>query len=638
MNPQLIFPETYQLDGFTTNVTSRQAGEPNVVVRELLQNSLDAAVREAGRPAEVHFTICRRPLSLLPGVESYRQAFRSAADESRKQSSSFTNDKRIAIRHIEDVLSAEHMPVLFCRDNGIGLDAARLKSLISEGNSNKASVGAGSYGLGHLTAYQASDLRYILYAGRNRRGDVAGGRAILATHRAGGERRAANGYWMNRRSVFSLEDGEFPTEFPKLLAPECERIGDTGSVVAITGFNYFRDDNEEDAFTDIARATAINFLGAIHQGNMVVHIHDEQTGKSQKIDAQSLGELLEPVQRQMRSPRGSGGGWLVGSQAYRAWQTLMHGELLSLDLDHSVSVWFRLLSDQANERSRVQVFRDGMWISNDAPHLGANDFNGAKPFDAVVLLADHDPEDHGELYDLVRNAEGPEHRHFERLRDLDRADRRRLDDMCSQLASALRERAGELVQEQGYTPPGFAVFNMDATREAAKVPRFRPSGKSDEGDHPERVTGPTGDRPDDPPSPKEKPGKGTGKHHRRRAPSAGTAVRLRRSIVPSVDVDGTVRQLRVLLSLGDDSSSGGSLGLRVYLESGSDETCEQPLAPIWQAIRSVSFDGGAIDGGGETEAIIPARSGIIEIELAEGVDPSAQFELDVVRRRSGAAS
>ena len=49
MKAEPVFPKTWQLDGFTTNVTSRQAGEPDPVVRELLQNCLDAAVREAGR-------------------------------------------------------------------------------------------------------------------------------------------------------------------------------------------------------------------------------------------------------------------------------------------------------------------------------------------------------------------------------------------------------------------------------------------------------------------------------------------------------------------------------------------------------------------------------------------------------------
>jgi len=58
MAADLVFPLSYKRDGFTTEVTSREAGDPDPVVRELLQNGLDAAVREANRvPAVVWFTL-----------------------------------------------------------------------------------------------------------------------------------------------------------------------------------------------------------------------------------------------------------------------------------------------------------------------------------------------------------------------------------------------------------------------------------------------------------------------------------------------------------------------------------------------------------------------------------------------------
>ena len=193
MGPELIFPETWQLDGFTTNVTSRQAGEPDPVIRELLQNCLDAAIREAQRDiAEVHFTIARRPLTQLPGYRAYVDAFQAAKRELRSPT---THDVRAATERINRVLKQGQMSVLFCRDNGIGLDADRLKALLSEGQGDKAIQGARSYGLGHLTAYAASDLRYVLYAGRREDKVVASGHAILASHKQHNTRHSAHGYW-----------------------------------------------------------------------------------------------------------------------------------------------------------------------------------------------------------------------------------------------------------------------------------------------------------------------------------------------------------------------------------------------------------------------------------------------------------
>jgi len=202
MNAELIFPETHRLDGFTSSVTSHRGAEADPVIRELLQNSLDAAVREAGRKrAEVHFTISRPPLAELPGLREYRRAFSAAAKERRGRAAGLTHDEDSAIKRIQRVLDARKMYVLFCRDNGVGLDADGLRALLSEGNSTKPSVGAGSYGLGHQTAYAASDLRYVLYGGQRGGRELVSGHAILATHRDGHTRRDADGYyWFIGRS------------------------------------------------------------------------------------------------------------------------------------------------------------------------------------------------------------------------------------------------------------------------------------------------------------------------------------------------------------------------------------------------------------------------------------------------------
>ena len=159
MEADLIFPESYKADGFTNNVTSSQAAEPDPVVRELLQNRLDAAIREAGRErAEVHFTIVRRPVAELPGLSAYRRAFEAAVAQRAAKKGSQTHDERAVIDRIRGVLQQREMSVLFCRDNGVGLDHTRMEALLTEGNSDKPMVGAGSYGLGHLTAFAASDL------------------------------------------------------------------------------------------------------------------------------------------------------------------------------------------------------------------------------------------------------------------------------------------------------------------------------------------------------------------------------------------------------------------------------------------------------------------------------------------------
>lgn len=632
MKPNLIFPPTWQLDGFTTNVTSRQAGEPDPVVRELLQNSLDAAIREADREfAEVHFTIATRPLNDLPGHSAYVKAFRAAKAELKTPT---THDVSAAVGRVEEALKQQGMSVLFCRDNGTGLDADRMKALLSEGQSDKAVQGAGSFGLGHLTAYAASDLRYVLYAGKRADNEIASGHAILASHRRKGERHSAHGYWRTPTDLFSLEDGNFPTVAPPLMRKELDEIESSGSVVAIAGFNYFHEDRPDQALEDICRVAALNFLGAIWERKMIVHVHDEATGHSQTVNADSLQALLEPIRKQRRAPAA---GWLSGEQGYRAWQTLADGEALDTEIDRSVRVVFRPLKGNTSERSRVQIFRDGMWITNREPELATNAFGGVQPFDAVVLLSDADPEDHTEFYDLVRNSEGPEHRGLTKRRELPKSERRKLGDMLSRVAVRLREEAGAIDADEGFTPAGFAVFNTGAARRATPVKRLRHRPAASQTETDEGTTDSAASVSDGPPAPYTT-GKNTKKTHRRRAPASGTAVRIQRTLVPQLDVDGQVRKVRAQLKVVDAVTSGTDVGLRLFIESGSDETCEQPLSPLWQPIRAVAINGKTIDAGDEPEVAIPWTAEALEIELAEPAPASARFELDAVRRKSGGAS
>ena len=625
MDADLIFPEAWQLDGFTTNVTSRQAGEPDPVVRELLQNCLDAAVREAEREyAEIHFTIAKRPLADLPGYVAYSEAFRAAKAEVKTPA---TYDVRSAIRRIEQVLDRQEMSVLFCRDNGVGLNPDRMSALLSEGQSDKATQGAGSYGLGHLTAYAASNLRYVLYSGRRGDHEIASGHTILASHRRGQTRHSAHGFWRTPADIFSLEDGHFPTVAPEIMRDQMDQINTSGTIVAIAGFNYFHEDDPSDALEAICRVAALNFLGAIWEGKMIVHVQDEVSGRTATVDKVALDGLLASVQKQRRAPHA---GWLAGEQGYRSLQTLNNGYLLEAEIDRSVKVYFRSLDGNSSERSRVQVLRDGMWITNRAPELGTGAFGGVKPFDAVVLLSDADPEDHTEFYDLVRNSEGPEHRDLTKFRELPKGEQTELRNMFKKLAVRLREEAGNLDTQVGFTPQGFAVFDsdMELERVAERVrrPIRRPDNGSQESGEPRGEEVEVGPRP-------ERPGTRTPRQTARRGPSRGTALRARSSVVPQSGADGRIRHLSAELQVDEGLGPNDQLVLRVRVQSGSDATCDQPLPDSWLELTEVKIGETSIEAGGGFEANIPHDAGKMTISLSESLPDTVGVALDVVKRR-----
>ena len=520
------------------------------------------------------------------------------------------------------------MSVLFCRDNGVGLNPNRMSALLSEGQSDKARQGAGSYGLGHLTAYAASDLRYVLYAGKRGNYEIASGHTILASHRRDKVRHSAHGFWRIPTDIFSLEDGNFPTVVPEIMRDEMDQIDISGTVVAIAGFNFFHEDDPGDALEAIRRVAALNFLGAIWEGKMIVRVHDEDSGRTETVDGAALSELLASVQNQQRAPYA---GWLAGEQGYRSLQTLNNGYVLDAEIDRSVKVYFRSLGANTSERSRVQIFRDGMWITNKAPELGTGAFGGFQPFDAVVLLSDADPDDHTEFYDLVRNSEGPEHRDLTKFRELPKGEQRELRTTFRKLASRLREEAGTLDTKAGFTPSGFAVFDsdMELERVAERVrrPVRQPDAGSQETGKPGGAQVEVGPRP-------ERPGTRTPRQTPRMGPSRGHALRTRSSVVPQTGSDGRVRQLSAELRVEESLGPKDQLALRVRVQSGSDATCDQPLPDTWLELSTVKIGDTSVDAGGAFEVNIPSDAGRMTIGLKQSLPDTVGVALDVVKRRS----
>ena len=242
------------------------------------------------------------------------------------------------------------------------------------------------------------------------------------------EGRTGSGYWVT--TVPCSTNIPIPTAVPPLLRPEIDLIGDTGSVVCVIGFNDFRSD--EKPIEAISRVAAKNFLAAIWNGKMVVQIRDEASGSEEIVSRSRLESILRRQRTKKRAEQG--GGWLSGEQAYRALQTLRDGSKLQLE-EEGVVAHVRLLGDHPRARSRVQLFRNGMWITNEADRLLPRDFNGFNPFDAVLEIGS------GPVGHLVRGAEGPEHRGLERRR-LGRQGSQRLLDKLKRIAEQTPRRSG----------------------------------------------------------------------------------------------------------------------------------------------------------------------------------------------------
>lgn len=630
---RLYFPPGPK-QGFTSDTTSRHEASPYHVIRELLQNCLDGA-KDAHREAEISLTIDELPLDEIPGISEYITAFeraregRGAIQQTLGQSAS--NHETVVIEQIGTQLAKSTIPVFTCLDNGIGLDDNRLAALLAEGDTTKAGDATpgslGSWGVGHLAAFAASDLRYVLYAGKSEGpGEAAelraAGQAILASHQGEGMISGAHGFWLERYEGEQFDvPHEFVTDVPMALAGRLERVPTTGSLVLVAGFNRFGIDDSELVVEEIRRVVALNFLAALEAGDMRVTIEDPRRNIVESVDQAHLQEIVGGIADQ-RNARFRGQ-W-SGSRAHRALSTLQTGRLLDdvLTNDLGVSVWFRELERDDAGRSSVHLFRDGMWITDNPLRLQPSDFDGVNPFDAVLSLR-KPTTGTSELYRLVHDAEGAEHRDLRVKEIREHEDRQRFVNLLAEIAEALRSAAGEISEDASFTPKGFAQIEGSVVKSAADLPPLRPRSRTG--------TDPTV-------TPRRK-----GKRSKRRNPNnetpdepagvrPGRAVRMRRSMRGEAGSDGQITRIRVACQVETDSEH---IGLRLRRDRGSDETCDLPFAPEWLQFREVlTGDESSVrpDGTGR-EVLLPASVTSFTIVLNDPIASAVGLDVDVVARR-----
>ena len=333
-----------QSQGFrATSLSIFNNVDPDVLLREIVQNSLDAArERDDVGHADVRFQFERVQLSDIPSIDVYQNRFRAALDTQRRLNSA--QQAESITKGIQSELNKETTSVLWVMDNGVGLSPENMHRLLSDGQSNKGSAeSTGSYGNGHMTMFPASNLRYLLYGGvfqkpeGNKPRRICAGHVILATHQLDEQNYGPDGFLVEKLNNDLFQPFDFYAD--SSIAPviqhklnEIERDFGTGALVGIVAFNSFNSQSASaEIVATIKRVVATHFTPAIYDDNLRVSI-TELDGNTHKVASGDLRSILDLGKSQKRRRHKT-----IGPSGQQAWQSL---ETLDSHYRHEVATDF----------------------------------------------------------------------------------------------------------------------------------------------------------------------------------------------------------------------------------------------------------------------------------------------------------
>lgn len=464
MEPKLTFPEASVPVGRSYAIAEHGDASAPVAVRELIQNAMDAHAELEGPSRDachVSFEVQRIQKKDIPDFDVYQNALDLALEY-------WSGNKAVA-RHLNGIKNytrEDEIDLLCVSDTGKGMDATGMDSMLSEGAPEKKSGSSGAFGVGHLTAYGLSGLKYIFYGGKRQGGHIVGaGHALLASFIEQDERlRSDNGYYVKEfkglfDNLFIYHDNK---DLPDFLVKKLARIEKSGSVIAILGFNWFKVHSESHEERDkivqelILEAVAKNFAIAICAGELKVSV--KTSNDTVMIDESSVIEFLQ-MQIDKKSDESA-------SRTIDMIRTYKNPDVYS-QLEGEFSDC-EIRQRNGTQRHSASIWRNGMLIMERHQGLSRSMFGSKKLLNAVVLFSGR--KNPRKSHDLIKNAETPMH---------DRIQSNRLDSEkeisnLRDLMTAIREWINHNAEETGDETTDLSDEIILSTGSSAQIKRSRP--------------------------------------------------------------------------------------------------------------------------------------------------------------------
>jgi hypothetical protein len=123
---------------------------------------LDASKDAGNNKCEINIYIESIDKTDIPHIKEYEDALNTAI-EFHKNVDSYNHNAERVVNTIQQELDKDKLKILMFVDNGKGMSPEILNGLIGERSVKSSEGSGGSFGVGHLSPYFLSSLRYILY-------------------------------------------------------------------------------------------------------------------------------------------------------------------------------------------------------------------------------------------------------------------------------------------------------------------------------------------------------------------------------------------------------------------------------------------------------------------------------------------
>lgn len=422
--------------GFNDSAIDTFAGRRlSAMVREIIQNSLDAADPEADGPVTVEFSLEHLPSQQLPNLDELSNHIERCKEICIEQElpapQAFHEDA------LELVRKSDTVPCLVISDyNTRGLTGPTNRArgpwfALTKGNGITQKVSGsslGSYGHGSKAPFSLARLRTLYYLSKtnNESGEEElrfQGKSILQSHYhpETNELTQGTGFYGHMEGLRPLIGAEVPEWAAELRAKHSRGKGTT----LIIPFSHF----SEDLFPETKITVIANFFYAIFIDKLRVKVNGEEITKENVVNVFEYCEAVLPDEQDEIDAA-------YIEECFKSINTIISPtDYGSQEIPKFGRIdWFIKTGDSVNGKAVAISRQSGMLITRRPTKLLR--FPNAKPFDLFVFV------DEGEGSAALKRLENPEHDNFQFDRIQDARDERDVKKRYESLVEKIRDIIG----------------------------------------------------------------------------------------------------------------------------------------------------------------------------------------------------